>query len=79
MYLLHTLLKDKGICLQDEWKLYVTHPAGQVQYWNIFVLWSENFKFWFDQIWQIHFLMLWTTDPMNSLLYCIEVHQMYPD
>ena len=35
--LLHTLLKDKCMCLQDEWKLYVTRPAGQVQYWNIFV------------------------------------------
>ena len=37
--LLHTLLKDKCMCLPDEWKLKVTCPAGQVQYWNIFVPW----------------------------------------
>ena len=31
------LLKDKCMCLQDEWKLQVTRPAGQVQFLNIFV------------------------------------------
>ena len=31
------LLKDKCMCLQEEWKFQVTGPAGQVQYWNIFV------------------------------------------
>ena len=30
--LLYTLLKDKYMCLQDEGKLLVTRPAGQVQY-----------------------------------------------
>ena len=40
--LLHTLFKDKCICLQDECKLKVTRPAGQVQYWNIFVPWIEH-------------------------------------
>ena len=35
--LLHTLLKDKCMCLQDEWKLQVTRPAGQAQYLIIFV------------------------------------------
>ena len=34
--LLHTLLKDKCMCLQDAWKLWVTRPAGQVQYWFFF-------------------------------------------
>ena len=29
---LHTLSKDKCMCLQDKWKLKVTRPAGQVQY-----------------------------------------------
>ena len=33
--LLQTPSKDKCMCLQDEWKLKVTCPAGQVQYWNI--------------------------------------------
>ena len=38
--LLHLLLKDKCMCLQDEWKLLVTCPAGQLEYWNIFVPWE---------------------------------------
>ena len=37
MFLLDTLLKDKCMCLQGKLKLLVTHPTGQVQYWNIFV------------------------------------------
>ena len=37
MFLLHSLLKDMCMCLQDEWKLWVTRPAEQVQYLNIFV------------------------------------------
>ena len=46
--LMHTLLKDKCICLQDKWKLKVTRPAGQVQYWNIFVPWYclQNSVMW---------------------------------
>ena len=35
--LLHTLLKDKCMCLRDEWKVEVTRPAGQVQYSILFV------------------------------------------
>ena len=30
------------MCLQDKWKLYVTRPAGQVQYWNNFVPWQAK-------------------------------------
>ena len=43
--LLYTLLKDKCMSLQDECKLYVTRPSGQVQYWNIFVPWITNILF----------------------------------
>ena len=35
--LLYTLLKDKYMCLQDEWKLLIARPAWQLQNWNIFV------------------------------------------
>ena len=57
--LLPTLLKDKCMCLQDEWKLEVTCPAWQVQYLNIFVpgfkLFNIVYLYWCFMSWVNNF------------------------